>query len=57
MLDKHIDNFTARLTKTYEKYAHLVTPSNGLTDNYFLLILLSPFAGMNLYFDSTKTFL
>jgi len=34
-----------------------VTPSNGLTDTYFILILLSPFADMNLYFDSSKTFL
>jgi hypothetical protein len=51
LLNKHIDNFAARLTKTYEKYAHLVTPSNGLTDNYFLPNPLSSLARMN--FNST----
>jgi hypothetical protein len=45
------------LTKTYEKYAHLVTPSNGLTDNYFLLIPFKFFYSYELEFDSTKTFL
>ena len=42
LFNEHIDNFAARLTKTNEKYPHLVTPSNGLTSKYFLLILLSP---------------
>ena len=35
LFNEHVDNFAARLTKTNEKYPHLVTPSNGLTDKYF----------------------
>jgi hypothetical protein len=42
LFNEHIDNFSARLTETYEKYFQTETPSTGLNLT-MIVISLSPF--------------
>jgi hypothetical protein len=42
LFNEHIDNFSARLTETYEKYLQTETPSTGLNLT-MIVISLSPF--------------